>query len=182
MADPISWIFIGLAAAGAVAGGTTAIVQGVQAKNLAEHNAQIAEQNAKAAEQSAEFNADLKRRQFQRLQGQQLAKMGGTGSTMEGSPLDIIATSAAENEMDILNTLYKGKIQAWNFENDAGVERYKGDTAKTQGLMQGTSTILSGLGSAGMQANKAGLFAGSGSTGTLTTDTAGYKGSLSGLA
>lgn len=114
-------------------------LSGVSAKAQGDAAARAAEYNAQAAEMEAASREQAQRAQSQRQLGTIRANIGKSGATMEGTPLLALAESAANAEIDALNTRFTGQRQA-------GLYRMQGDSARRQGnLMAGTS-LLSGFG------------------------------------
>lgn len=101
--------------------------------------AQAAEYNARSAEMEAASRESAQRAQSQRQLGAIRANIGKSGATMEGTPMMVLAESAANAEIDALNTRLTGQRQSTLY-------RMSGDSSRRQGnLMAGTS-LLSGFG------------------------------------
>ncbi len=94
-----------------------AIQQGQATKEQADFNAAIAERNAQISEQEADLarrgaafeEAQLKRN-LAHLRGAQAAAVGASGLSLEGSPLHIMAETAAEAELDALAIRFAGTV------------------------------------------------------------------------
>lgn len=119
-----------LAAAGTVVSAYSAIEQGKVAQKAADYNAQstILEGQSREAAQRAESSRRL---------GTIRANIGKSGATSAGTPLMVLAESAANAEIDALNTQYTANRQA-------DVYRAGGANARKQGnIMAGTSLLQS---------------------------------------
>jgi|GEM_PF-1501973 len=121
-----------LSAAGTALSTISAIQQGGAAENAAKFNAE-----------QARIEADSKARAVRELGMRRLgsirAQIGKSGATSAGTPLMILAESAANSEIDALNTEYGGQLQS-------SIYGMQGRQARRQGnLMAGTS-LLSGYG------------------------------------
>lgn len=113
-------------------------------KRAANYNAAAAERNAVVSRQNAAADAELQSREARRRIGAARAGYGASGVAIEGSPLDVLETSAAEAEMDKLNILYKGELQAMGYEDTAALSRSRAKDAGTAGLFKAGSAVLSG--------------------------------------
>ena len=107
-------------------------------------------QGGRAEASSAQFNADAARReaasreaaqraQAQRALGSIRAGVSKSGATMEGTPLAVLSESAANAEIDALNTRYSGQREAALYES-------RGRNAKTAGYMRAGTSLLSSAG------------------------------------
>lgn len=81
-------------------------------------NAKIQQQQEAAFEQqrqlvyaNARSNADDVRKKNAAQMGQIRTAYGASGLTMDGSPLDVLASVAQEGELDVSKTLYKGEVE-----------------------------------------------------------------------
>lgn len=110
----------------------SALGQGKAAESAAEFNARQVEIEASSKERAQRSLA-------QRQIGSIRANIGKSGVTSAGTPLAVLAESAANAEIDALNTRTTGQSQA-------SLYRASGANARRQGnLMAGTS-LLSGAG------------------------------------
>jgi hypothetical protein len=101
-----------------------------------------------AAEMSANFNAEsarmqgeakeaVQRRDSQRVFGQTRAAIGKSGITTAGTPMTVIAESAANAEIDALNTQF-GSLR------EEALYRARGKYDKQAAYMQAGATLLGG--------------------------------------
>jgi len=126
--------------AGTLISAAGAIQQGNAAKAAGDFNAAVANNNATLARQSAEENARRQERSGRKRQGLIRAQSGASGA---GQALDVLADSAAEEELSRLTTLHQGDIEAIGFQNTANLERFRGKAAKRAGQFKAASQILS---------------------------------------
>ena len=107
-------------------------------------------QGGKAEASSAQFNADSARQEAasreaaqrsaaQRQLGSIRAGVSKSGATMEGTPLAVLSESAANAEIDALNTRYSGQREAALYEA-------RGKNARTAGYMRAGTSLLSSAG------------------------------------
>lgn len=119
-----------VAAAGAVVGAYGASEQGKNAQKAADYNAQAALLEGKSRESA-------QRAESSRRLSTIRANIGKSGATSAGTPLMVLAESAANAEIDALNTEYTAQRQA-------DVYRAGGANARKQGnIMAGTSLLQS---------------------------------------
>lgn len=142
-----------MAAAGPImmAGGAgvqmVSALQKAQAESTAaRYNAETAEQNAKQAQDKAREDERQFRQQTKKQLGTMRANYGASGVTMEGSPLDVLESSAANAELDALKIRQTGEAKANAFRGEARLERFKGDYALKAGKLSAASALLSGGG------------------------------------
>lgn len=96
--------------------------------------------NARRAEAEAAFNAEQRRRQTKSLLASQRAAYGASGAVAtEGTPVEVLSSTAAEGELDALSILYGG-------QSEADILRQKARSSTTSGLSgAGTSLLQTGL-------------------------------------
>ena len=113
-----------------------------------EFNAQVAEQNAIQAQLISAQQERQSRINSRRQLGEMRTGYGASGVNMEGSPMAVLAESAAAAEMDALNIKYGGESKAMNFRNEASLNRYAAGQARSAGYMGAASSLLSSYASA----------------------------------
>ena len=105
-------------------------------------------QGGRAEARSAQFNADSARQEAasreaaqrtaaQRQLGSIRAGVSKSGATMEGTPLAVLSESAANAEIDALNTRYSGQREAALYES-------RGRNARTAGYLRAGTSLLTG--------------------------------------
>ena len=120
---------------GAVGTGISVIgaIQGGKAE------ASSAQFNAQSARMEAESRENAQRAQAKQQLGAIRAGVSKSGATMEGTPLAVLSESAANAEIDALNTRYSGQREAALYES-------RGRNAKTAGYMRAGTSLLSSAG------------------------------------
>jgi hypothetical protein len=124
-----------LAVIGTAFSAVGAIQQGQAAASTADYNARVATQNAAYEER-------IQREKAQRLMAQQSSGYLKAGVAMSGTPLDVLADTAAQAELDALAIRYGGATQAAGY-------RAQGAAAKTAGYIGTGTTLLTGASSWG---------------------------------
>lgn len=114
--------------------GTVMQVNAIRQQGKAEASA--AEFNARSAEQDAASREGLIRQEAQRRMGTIRSQIGKSGATSAGTPLLVLAESAANAEIDALNAQYTGQRQA-------ALYRAGGANAKSQARTMAGATLLS---------------------------------------
>lgn len=134
--------FLAAGAAGVSAIGS--IHQGQSQAAAARFNAQVSEQNAQIVRQQAAEEESRARREGRRLLGRQRAAIGASGIQVEGSPLDVLADTAAELELDALTVRHRGLLEALGLTQQASLDRARARSARTAGFIGAGASLLSG--------------------------------------
>lgn len=121
-----------LGTAGSVIGALGAIGQGRAASDAANYNARLAEMEAASKERA---QRDASQRQLAGIR----ASLGKSGATSAGTPLLVLADSAANAEIDALNTRYGGALQS-------SIYRASGADARRAGAIRAGASLLTGFG------------------------------------
>lgn len=115
----------------------------------ARYNQSVAEANAQAVEAAAALEEQRSRKKAQQLLGSQTAAYGKAGVTLEGTPLEVMAQTAADVEEDILINRYNYQVQAARQRSQAGFYGYEAGRQErlaqypvTAALMKGASSLL----------------------------------------
>jgi len=152
-------------AATVIGAGVTAygqIQQGKSANAIAQRNAQIMNRNATIAQQNAEFNAKLQEREDSRKRKNQQAGLQASGVEIyEGSNLIAFANQEWTDEINAELIRRGGENEAANLRMQAGVTIAEGQAAQTAGYTAAGGSLLTGIGSAGMDyrvGKKTGVF------------------------
>jgi hypothetical protein len=95
--------------------------------------------NAESAQQEAKAKSDLIRKESDRRIGTIRANLGKSGATSAGTPLMVLAESAANGEIDAMNAQYTGDRQA-------ALYRASGANSRRQGNLQAGTSLLSAYG------------------------------------
>lgn len=145
MADPISWVMMSGAAISAVG----AVSQANASKAAASYNTALRERDATVALNQSSQDAIQFQARAQQEHGTLLAGYGGSGvATDDGSPMDALRMSVQNAKFDEGAILYKGRLKATGYADDAELYRRAGRTAEEQGVMNAASSLLVGTGRA----------------------------------
>jgi hypothetical protein len=124
--------------------------QGKTQKDAYDYNARVNEQNAKAVREKSILDEEQSRERTKRLIGHQRTLYAKAGVDLSsGSPLLNFAETAAEGEEEAMAIRAGGNVGANQELNQATLNRFYGQNAKTAGSIGAASTFLSGLGQAG---------------------------------
>ena len=100
--------------------------QGYEAQaNAARYNAQVAEMAAQNTEKAGAYEVSKEQRRGDKLIGSQEAGYGAAGVTAEGSPLEVMASTAHDITMDELTTKYNYSVEASRQRSQAGMFGYE---------------------------------------------------------
>lgn len=146
------WVTAALAAAQAVVGSIGQMQQASSQAATARANADIMERNAQLARQQAAEEARRIREAGARVGGQQRTAFGAAGVAVEGTPLDVLGDTQQTVELDALTALYGGRVEASNLEYQAQVNRQQASYLRRSGVIGAGTSLLFGLGSAGVSA------------------------------
>jgi len=134
----LPWISAGVAVVGA-------IEQGKAATSAAAFNSAIQTQNAQLAREQARMEAaQTERTNFLRL-GAIKASAGASGSTGEGSVLDVISDVARQGELQRQNDIFRGEAAARGFTNTGTLDVIQGRSASNAAQLRAGSELVSGI-------------------------------------
>jgi len=133
-----------LMAVGTVVSAVGAISSAQHQASTDKYNAAVNERNAAASLQQAQATAQIQQEQARKALGQTTAAYGASGVAMEGTPLDVLANSASMAERDRQNIIYKGKLQAAGYQDQAQLDRYSATNALNEGWGKASGILLSG--------------------------------------
>lgn len=133
-----------LAAVGTAVAVYGTVQQGNAAKDAAEHNSQLAAQQALIAQQQAEQDAQMQQRQARQRIGAASAAYGASGVSGDGSPLDVLSTSASQAELDRQNILYKGKLKSLGYQDQSQLDTAAAGNAQSGADLKAGSQLLTG--------------------------------------
>ena len=139
-------------------GGAVTSVAGLVASNNAEvarleHQAKIDDRNALVADrnrllalQTAKADADDRRRKTRRTLATIRASYGHSGVSMAGSPLDVLADTATEEELDARRIEAEGGVRAYESALDVLGFRESAEGARASARGVRSSTPLAAFG------------------------------------
>ncbi len=133
------------AALTAAAGLATVISTMAQAQaqsRAATYNAQAAENSATYSRQIGAENERRQRVQNTKALGSIRAKYGASGITLDGSPSDVLAESAANAELEALMARHSGIVEAIGYGNSARLDRSRAGAARTGGYLGAAADLL----------------------------------------
>lgn len=122
----------------------SAISSGNAAKASGNYNAALYERNAQIAQQQAAVDEARQRRLATMRAGSNRAAVGASGIQVDGSPLDILESNAAQEELDALMIRWNGQNAADSARASGALARAQGENAQRAGYMQAGSAILLG--------------------------------------
>jgi regulator of protease activity HflC (stomatin/prohibitin superfamily) len=123
------------------------------------YNAAVAESEAESVREKASYEAQMIRKQGQRIIGAQRAGYGSSGfATTTGTPLSVVTATARRAEADAAMRMYSGNVDSTQLQNQATLMRAKAESAESAGKFGMWGSILTGLGQAYMTGNELGLF------------------------
>ena len=125
--------------------------------DVARQNQQLAEQQASAERRQGYENMVTQRQETAKLIGRQRAAAGASGAAVDvGSNLDLQADTAAQGEIDAINTYnqaldraYNYDVQAVNYGNQAAAYDASASSAKKAGYINAFGTAIGGLATMG---------------------------------
>lgn len=148
-----------MSAMSAIQQGNAAATAGAANAQIATNNAELRRRQADQIRKKGEIEASEKDKQMKLLVAKQRATFAANGLVIdEGSALDVTTDTVEAGTLDKLTLLHNAELDALNaeadalnFENQASLERFRGESAKRAGRMQAFTTILGGAAKAGGQ-------------------------------
>jgi len=134
---------------GGVISAMGSIMAGQASANAANAQAAAYQRQAAAERQQAEFNANMQQEKAIKLISTQRAGYLAAGVSLQGSPLDAIADTTRQTDLDVQAIKYNGEIKAQNFEAQALAFKAKADAAQTSGIVGAISPLIKGFGGMG---------------------------------
>jgi hypothetical protein len=122
----------------------SSLAQGQAARRAADYNAALYERNAQVAQQRAAVDEARQRRLAAMRAGANRAAIGASGVAVEGSPLDILESNAAQEELDALMIRWNAANAASDARASGELARATGRSAQTQSFLQAGSALLLG--------------------------------------
>ena len=133
-----------ISAIGTVVGVIGAIRQGNSQANAYQYNAAQATNQATYATQAAAENERRQRILSRQAIGGARAGYGASGVTLEGTPLDVLESSAANAELDALTIRHQGALAAAGYTNTANLDTFSASGARTGGYISAADELLKG--------------------------------------
>lgn len=124
------------------------------------YNAAVAQQNALAAQQAAQADKQQQDRKNRAQLETIRSKYLGSGIELEGTPLLVLEEETSQMALESDKILHRGQVQASQYQNQANLYRYQGDSAASAGASQSSGTLLGGMFSGVSQVGRS-IFSGS---------------------
>lgn len=134
----IGAIAAGVGAVGAISGGN-------RAKRAANARAKQARYQAAYTRDQTAAAMIRQNKESRRVLGAMRAAYGAAGVTVEGSPLDVLAESAANAELDRLTIKYSGELKAKGFDTDAKMSEAEASAIGSASMFKAAGAILGGF-------------------------------------
>lgn len=123
-------------------------------KSQAESQAQISEYNAAQKEVEAQQNLESAKideirlaRMARLFKGEQIARMGVSGTGFSGSNLEVLGDIAFQTRMDQELTLRSGTIAGYQSRAEADQQRYQARWSRLYGKQQASSAMFGAMAS-----------------------------------
>lgn len=110
--------------------------------NASVYEAQVAQRNAKIARNQAETDQEDQRRENRRQLGAMRAAYGASGLELSGSPLDVLADTAIEQELDVARIGYRGELRAIGEKDKADLALAAASNAKKAGSIGAITSVV----------------------------------------
>lgn len=110
--------------------------------NASVYEAQVAQRNAKIARNQAETDQEDQRRENRRQMGAMRAAYGASGLELAGSPLDVLADTAIEQELDVARIGYRGELRAIGEKDKADAALAAASNAKKAGQIGALTSVV----------------------------------------
>jgi hypothetical protein len=131
------------AVAGPIIGAVGALRQGNSNASMGEYNAQIADQNAQTVVAQGAEQARRSLINSAKFMGHQEAGYAASGVS-GGSAEYVMRNTAAQGELNALTLKNNAAIKATAYRNEAALDRFRGDNARTAGYFGAASGLLRG--------------------------------------
>lgn len=145
-----------LTGAAGLFGGVAQYEAGQQRSMLFNANAGVAQQQYQSELQAGSVNESALRRKGAAVQGEQVANIGANNLQQAGTPSQVVASTAAVNEQDLLTTRNNAMRKAWGFQVQEASDQKQAAFAKATGNFSAAGTILGGGAKAYTQENETG--------------------------
>lgn len=141
MCDPVT----AAVATAAVLKAGAQVAQGVSGYNAGKAQEKMSQAEARSAIQVGAIEESRIRKEGETFLGETRAVQASSGVDItSGSPADVAAESARNIELDALTRRYQARTQSWGKTIEGRQAAAKGSAALTQGIIGGTSTLLTG--------------------------------------
>lgn len=138
-------VMIGTALLSTAISGYGMYQQGQSQEAMAKYNQKVADNNAVAAEQRAHESVRRQRRQNKRALASQRQAYADAGVLDTGTPLTVMADTAAQMELEAQDTLWSGQTQAQGFRQQSDLYGAQAKSIGRATPINVGSTILTGV-------------------------------------
>ncbi len=118
------------------------VAQGIRSRNQEQTNAGIMANEGRLSIDQANAQEGQVRRNSRQALGAQLAAFGASGAGYGGSSERALDQSAINQEMDALNTRYRGAITGYGYGIQSGLDTAAGNQAFGNGLTTAAGKLL----------------------------------------
>jgi hypothetical protein len=137
----------GLAVGGTILDAGAGLIQANQEAGIMEANAKIAEQEGLQKKEAAKAETLKLSQERRRTLGTQAALLGASGTDLtSGSPLEVMAQTAADYERDIQLKGYQGDLGMRSSLAESEIYKYGASGRRKAGLIGAGGTLLTGYG------------------------------------
>ena len=113
-------------------------------KKTAAYTAKLAEEAGEESMAMAGIEAERHRDKIRRLKATQRASYAKSGVTMEGSPLEVLADTQAQADLQEMIIRHGGEVSANAYKMEGMFARRAGRSAETAGYIGAGSSLLAG--------------------------------------
>ena len=135
-------VIIGIASLLVSAGATLYSAQ--EKQKTAAYTAKLAEEAGEESKAMAALEVERHRDKIKRLKSSQKASYAKSGVKLEGSPLEVLADTQAQADLDEMIIRHGGQAESSAYGAQAMLSRMKGRSASTAGYINAGSSLLSG--------------------------------------
>jgi hypothetical protein len=137
---------LALSIGGGVMGAAGSIQKGQAAQQAAQYNAAVDQQRAAEEKDQAAAQTQDYIRKGSDAESSAVAMQGATGVTGSGSPLMVDENTVRQVALGAARTLQGGQLRASRLQDDATLQKMKGDNAVTSSYLDAGSSLLTGFG------------------------------------
>lgn len=119
------------------------IGQGQQEQRIFNFNSAINQQKAELTRQAGDIQIARLRRQKKTFASKQQAAFAAAGVRLTGSPLQVLADTSAELELDIQIEDFNTRVGILNAQSGAELDIIRGQIARTSSFISAGTTLLS---------------------------------------
>jgi len=128
---------------GTVVTGVGQLIQAKEQGEVGEYNAQVYQQKASAEKSSQALLEMQKRKIYESRIGEQVSIYASSGIKMTGSPIEVLADSLENAELDLAIDRYNSNVAQQSAESQAQMQRLEADRNKRLSHARASSTFLS---------------------------------------